>query len=193
VSAVTYEQALAAVQARLGHKAAKHCKRVAATAASLAVVYGVDADAAQLAGVLHDWDRETPADDLLGEARAAGLEVCEADVTVPYLLHARTGALGARGALPGLSADVVQAISRHTVGAPGMTPLDMVVYLADMIEPQRDYPGVDELRDAVGEVSLAELFARGYQRSVLHLIEARKRIHPETVSVWNELVAGDRR
>ena len=42
-----------------------------------------------------------------------------------------------------------------------MTPLDMVVYLADMIEPNRDYPGVQDLRDAVGAVSLSELFALG--------------------------------
>jgi predicted HD superfamily hydrolase involved in NAD metabolism len=193
VSAVTYANALAVVEARLGGKAAKHCKRVAATAAALAVVYGVDADAAQLAGLLHDWDRETSAEGLLGEARRLGLEVSEADAAVPYLLHARTGAQSAREALPGLPEAVVQAIARHTVGSPDMTPLDMVVYLADMIEPHRDFPGVDALRDAVGAVTLPELFARGYQRSVQHLVEARKRIHPDTVAVWNSLVAGEAR
>ena len=189
---VRYEDALAALEAHLGHKAAKHCKRVAATAAALAVVYGVDADSARLAGLLHDWNREMSAADLLGEAERAGLEVTEADRSNPYLLHARTGALAAREALPGLPDDVVQAISRHTVGAAGMTPLDMVVYLADMIEPHRDFAGVEELRDAVGVVPLAELFALGYQHSMRHLVDSRRRIHPETVAVWNDLVAGER-
>lgn len=192
MSEVRYEDALAAVEARLGHKAAKHCRRVAATAAALAVTYGADADAARLAGVLHDWDRETSPDELLGEAKRAGLPISDADEANPHLLHARTGALAAREALAGLPAPVVQAISRHTIGAPDMTPLDMVVYLADMIEPHRDFPGVQELRDAVGRVSLAELFALGYQQSMRHLVDARKRIHPETVAVWNELVAGER-
>ena len=60
MSRVTYADALGAVETRLGHKAAKHCKRVATTAAALAVLYGVDADSARIAGVLHDWDRERP-------------------------------------------------------------------------------------------------------------------------------------
>lgn len=188
---VSYEDALAAIEARLGHKAAKHCKRVAATAVALAMAYGVDPDSARLAGLLHDWDRETPPDALLGEARAAGLEVSDADEASPHLLHARTGAVAAREALPGLPADVVDAISRHTIGAPDMTPLDMVVYLADMIEPHRDYVGVQELRDAVGAVPLGELFALAYQESMRHLVDARKRMHPLTVDVWNSFVASD--
>jgi len=192
VSEVRYEDGLAAIEARLGHKATKHCERVAATAAALAVAYGADADAARLAGLLHDWDRESAPEELLGEAKRAGIEITDADEANPHLLHARTGALAARAALPGLSEQVVQAISRHTIGAPDMTPLDMVVYLADMIEPRRDYPGVQELRDAVSAVSLGELFALGYQMSMRHLVDARKRIHPQTVAVWNALVAGDR-
>ncbi len=65
----------------------------------------------------------------------------------------------------------MQAVARHTVGAPDMTDLDMVVYLADMIEPAATYPGVDELREAVGDgLALRELFALGYQLSVMHLV-----------------------
>ena len=88
---------------------------------------------------------------------------------------------------------MVQAIARHTVGAPEMTDLDRVVYLADMLEPARTYRGVDKLRQAVGEVSLPELFALGYRVSVMHLLRTRRRIHPETVAVWNSLVAGEAR
>lgn len=189
---VRYEAAVAAVEARLGHKAAKHCKRVAATAAALALLYGVDADDARLAGLLHDWDRDVARGELLGRAQARGLPVTDADEANPYLLHARTGALAVREAFPALSDEIVQAISRHTIGAPDMAPLDMVVYLADMIEPHRDYPGVEELRDAVGVVSLGDLFALGYQQSMRHLIDGRRRIHPASVAVWNALVGGDR-
>ena len=74
-----------------------------------------------------------------------------------------------------------------------MSDLDMVVYLADMIEPDRGFPGVDDLREAVGTVPLPDLFALGYQHSVSHLVSARRRIHPATVAVWNTLVAGDGR
>jgi HD superfamily phosphohydrolase YqeK len=112
---------------------------------------------------------------------------------MPHLLHARTGARSAAEALPGLSADVVAAIARHTLGDVGMTPLDMVVYLADMIESHRDYPGVEELRGAVGAVSLPELFALGYQQTIRYLVGVRGEIHPRTVDVWNTYVAGGSR
>ena len=121
------------------------------------------------------------------------MTLSEAELAHPHLLHARTGAAGLRGALPGVPDEVVAAVSHHTVGALDMTPLDMVVYLADMIEPNRDYPGVVALRDAVGSVSLEELFALGYQQSLLHLVTARKCMHPDTVKVWNRYVAGGTR
>ena len=193
MTAVSYDEALAALEARLGKKATKHCKRVSEAAVVLAIAYGVDLDLARLAGLLHDWDREQSPDELLASAKAAGIEIAPADEATPRLLHARTGALAARAALPGLPDEVVNAISRHTIGALGMSDLDMVIYMADMIESHRDYLGVNELRDAVGAVSLAEVFALGYRQSVHHLVEARKLIHPVTIDVWNEYVAGEPR
>ena len=189
---VSYEDALEAVRSRLNAKNAKHSKRVAATAADLASAYGVDVEEARLAGILHDFDRERGGEELLATARGAGLVVSDGDLANPHLLHSRAGALDARDALPGLPDAVVQAISRHTLGAPDMSDLDMVIYLADMIEPHRDYAGVDDLRAAVGKSPLRDLFAIAYQQSVCYLVEARRYIHPQTVDVWNWIVSGDR-
>ena len=193
MSPATYDEAFAAITARLTAKAAKHCSRVAESATVLALAYGVDPELARLAGVLHDWDRQRAPEELLAEARDAGIEITRADEVTPHLLHARTGAVSAAAALPGLAPEVEDAISRHTVGAPEMTPLDMVVYLADMIESHRDFDGVEALRDAVGTASLCELFALGYQQSMRHLVDSRKYMHPTTVDVWNHFVAGETR
>jgi predicted HD superfamily hydrolase involved in NAD metabolism len=193
VAPVSFDEALAAVRKRLGERGAEHCARVADTAGGLAAAYGVDVDSARLAGLLHDWDRDRPRDELVEAARGEGLDVTPTDEAVPYLLHARTGSLSVARAFPGLSPQIITAIARHTVGARDMTALDQVVYLADMMEPARDYPGVDELRSAVGTASLRELFALGYQLSVMHLVRKRRRIHPETIDVWNALVAGESR
>ena len=190
---VSFDEALSAVRGRLGERGAGHCARVADTAGELAAVYGVDVELARLAGVLHDWDRDRSRGDLLDAARSCGLRVAPIDEAVPYLLHAQTGAAGIAEAFPGLPDSVVQAVARHTVGARDMTDLDEVVYLADMMEPAREFPGVDDLRSAVGITSLSELFALGYQLSVMHLVRKRRRIHPETVDVWNTLVAGEPR
>lgn len=184
-----FERALQALQSRLGPAAFEHCIRVAATAQALAAVYGVSEEDALLAGLLHDWDRELSDAELVARAGDLGVDSSEADARSPYLLHARTGAAELTSVLPGLQPRILAAIERHTVGAPDMSDLDMVVWLADMLEPARSFDGVDDLRELVGTVPLGELFARGYQHSVEHLVSSRKAIHPDTVSVWNALVA----
>ncbi len=188
----TYEQALAVLELRLGPAALGHSVRVADTAAALAMIYGADADDARLAGLLHDWDRELDETELVAAARSRGVEQCTADEAVPYLLHARTGARAVAEALPGIGDEVLRAIERHTVGAADMSELDMILYVADMIEPGRTYKGVDDLREAVGSLSLESLFAEAYRHSVKHLVKERRFIHPSTVDVWNAHVARER-
>lgn len=190
MAAISFDRALRAVSERLSPGATEHCLRVSETAGGLAETYGVDTEAARLAGLLHDWDREQGGERLLASARDAGLAVSAVDEQVPYLLHPYTGAIDLAEALPGLSEAVLSAVRNHTVGAPDMGDLDKVVFLADMIEPGRDYPDIDDIRSAVGQVSLDELFALGYQRSIANLVRQRRRIHPDTVAVWNALVAG---
>ena len=193
MTTVSFQAAFEALRDRLDEHAWAHCERVALASGELAAAYGVDTALASLAGLLHDWDRELSADELLAAATEAGIALTPADEALPYLLHARTGAHGIAEALPQVPAEVLSAVSRHTLGSPDMSDLEMVVFVADMIEPAREYPGVDELRSVVGSVSLGELFFRAYQQSIAHLVSARRYIHPETVAVWNALVAGGRR
>lgn len=190
---VTYPSAEKSLSARLSPGAFAHSRGVAQTAAELAQRFGVDVGLARLGGLLHDWDCELPREELVSSAVAAGLEITQADAAVPYLLHARTGASALREAFPDLPAEVIAAVEHHTVGSAEMSDLDKVVYVADMIEPGRDYEGVEGLRQVARTSMLDELFAAAYQQSVAHLVRCRKRIHPQTVAVWNALVAGDRR
>jgi predicted HD superfamily hydrolase involved in NAD metabolism len=182
----------AALAARLSDAAFAHSVRTAETAVDMAEAYGADVGQARIAGLLHDWDREATADELVTLARARG-DVHEVELAQPKLLHARTGAEGARKAFPDLPEAVYSAIEKHTIGAVEMSDLDRVVYLADMIEPSRDWPGVDELRRCVGEVPLDEMFFVGYRMSLQSLLRRNKRLHPDTVAVWNSLVSKYRR
>lgn len=110
----------------------------------------------------------------------------------PRLLHGPTAAAELVRAYPDLSADVVQAIARHTAAAVGMSDLDMIIYIADAIEPSRDFDGLDELRAAIGAVPLEELFMMTFNHILLTLVERRRRLHPATVEVWNHYVARSR-
>lgn len=187
-SSVSYEQAERALEIRLSAGALAHSRRVAQSAAELAEVYGVDVEDARLAGLLHDWDRDLSDEALLTEAKALGLNITKVDRQIPYLLHAQTGAASAALALPGLDARIVDAIGRHTVGAQDMSDLDRVVYVADTFEPGRKHARLDPIRDAVGTVSLDELFKISYAASIKRLVERERPIHPDTVAVWNSLV-----
>ncbi|TLM98187.1 MAG: HDIG domain-containing protein, partial [Actinobacteria bacterium] len=69
----SFETAHEALRARHSDKAYEHSVRTAATAEQLALIYGVDAVSARLAGLLHDWDRELDSDAVTTAAHAAGV------------------------------------------------------------------------------------------------------------------------
>jgi predicted HD superfamily hydrolase involved in NAD metabolism len=187
-----YDEALRAVFKRLEPDSAEHCVAVAETAARLAETYDVDVPAARIAGLLHDWSRDEDPQALIERCRDAEETLSEVDRAVPYLVHARCGALDLQEVFPDITADILDAVRYHTTGRASMENLDKVIYIADMIEPRRGFPGVEELRAAVGEVSLEELYARAYAASILHLVRGRRRIHPDTVEAWNAIVGGER-
>lgn len=190
--APAYESVRDAVASRLSPGAFAHSERVAETAAGLAGHYGLDADEARLAGLLHDWHRELTGDELIARASALGIEVTGADEEVPYLLHGPVAARELPAVFPDLSAGVLEAIAAHTYGAVPMPPLAMAVYVADVIEPGRDHHGVERIREDVGEATLSELFADAYAASLKHIIKRRRPIHPCTLEVWNRIVMGER-
>jgi len=166
------------VAARLGEKSLGHCERVAEVATVLAGRFGVDKADAELAGLLHDYARDDGAELLLEEAHALGVPSIPFEREHAFLLHARVGAAQVRRDLPGVGEAVLSAIAVHTVGGVPMSDLDRIVFLADMIEPARDYPGVAEVRAACETGPLSESFRVGYGRSVRHVIERGRPVHP---------------
>lgn len=179
-----------ALSERLGEDSLAHSRSTAEMAGLLATVYCLDVETARVSALLHDWDRDLSDADLLFSAAEKGLAVTEVDRAVPYLLHARTGAAAVSEAFPEIDGEVVSAISVHTAGDAAMSELAKVLYIADTIEPLREYEGVDALREAVGNVSLHDLFALCYSESLVHLVRSRRPIHPDTLAVWNAQVAG---
>ena len=175
---------------RLKPRRFDHVLSVSDTAAALAEAYGADVRKARLAGLLHDWDKEHSDDEIRQRARDLGVDVDPLVLeTMPRLLHGPTAAAALGREFPCIPADVLQAIERHTAAATGMSDLDMIVYVADAIEPKRAFGVLDELRSAAGKVPLEELFLMTFEHILLTLVKRRKRLHPATVEVWNHYVA----
>jgi predicted HD superfamily hydrolase involved in NAD metabolism len=168
---------------RLSRRSLEHSERTAACARVLAARFGVDADGAELAGLLHDYARDVARGDMVAEAEELGVSVLPVEQEHPYLLHARLGAALVRRDLPGVGEAVLSAVAVHTVGGLPMSDLDKVTYLADMIEPARDFAGVDQLRVACEVDSLEECFRIGYGMSLRHVRETGRPVHPVSGAV----------
>ena len=186
-----FEARKAELENRVGKKRYKHIMGVVEAAERLAKRYGVDWRKARLAGLLHDWDKAMDDDEARARARELGLDKTLDPFVIehmPRVLHAHTAAAALGRDFPQIPADVLQAIDRHTVAAIDMDPLDMVVYIADAIEPGRQYGKIDELREAEKTSTLEELYFKTYAYWVFLLLERGKTFHPDTMRIWNSNV-----
>ena len=111
----------------------------------LAERWGCDPDAAAEAGILHDCTKKLELSDQLLLSDKYGIINDTVETANTKLLHAKTGAAVAKDRF-GVPLEIENAIRWHTTGKPDMTTLEKVLYMADYIEPSRDFDGVDELR-----------------------------------------------
>ena len=116
------------------------------TAEELARVYGADPEHARRAGILHDVTKALSGDDQLRLCEKYGIILSDFERTHTKLLHAVTGAAVAEH-LFGECREVCQAIRWHTSGHADMTTLEKIIYIADYMEPNRNFPGVEKLRE----------------------------------------------
>lgn len=114
-------------------------------AVRLAMRWGEDPELAAEAGILHDITKSLSFDEQLQLCEKYGIINDNSELEAPKLLHAKTGAALARD-LFGVSDTVYAAIRWHTTGKPDMSLFEKILYLADYIEPTRDFEGIDELR-----------------------------------------------
>ena len=101
------------------------------------------------------------------------------------LLHGPVAAYELPQLFPELSPAVFQAVDRHTVGACDMTPLDMVVFVADAIEPNRHGDYAHALRKMVGESTLDELFFSCFAQGLVYVIQSGRYLYPTAITIYN--------
>lgn len=165
-----------------------HSLGVAATAASLAFAYNVNAFDAYAAGLIHDWDKVLDDDELLARALRYGIEIEGAPALAVPLLHGPVAARELPELFPELDRGIFQAVARHTVAATDMTPLDMVVFTADAIEPGRRGDYADRLREMVGDVSLEELFFTCFAQGLIYVMQTKRYLYPSAARIYNHYV-----
>ena len=140
---------------------------------------------ARRAALLHDCTKKLGLEDQLALAERYGVGLDDLERRALKLLHAKTGAAVA-AAVFGTDGEVTGAIRWHTTGRADMTLLEKIVYLADYIEPTRDFPGVEELRRACYEDLDAGLLL-GLEMTIREMEERGAPIHTKTLEARDAL------
>lgn len=165
----------------------EHCLRVMETSNKLAIKYGVDVKKAKTAGLIHDCAKYDSLDKILQQVEEFGIILDKDTEDNKHLIHADLGAYIANKKYGIEDKEILDSIKYHTIGRKNMTKLDKIIYLADIIEPKRNFPGVDEIRERTFK-DLDDGLIFALDKSIIYLIGLNKKIHPNTIEARNSLI-----
>ena len=165
-----------------------HSIGVADSARDLAKIYGADEEKAYLAGLLHDVAKNMPKDEQLQLMEKGGITLSQTEKNNPALWHAMAGECYLRLEMGITDPEILGSVRYHTTGKSGMSLMEKIIYIADYISAERNYPDVEVMRDlslnhSLEEASLYSLIYTFNKQTKLQGI-----IHPDSVEYYNELI-----
>lgn len=179
----------------VSEKRLKHTLGVAEAAKEIAKTHfpALDLKQVELAALMHDFTKEYSVERQLELCAKYGIELSEDEKNTPKLLHSKTGAMIASDRF-GLSTEICNAIFWHTTGRAGMSPFEIVIYLADYIEEFRDDPSCIKLREFYKTAlkkerdkttALHKTLVRSFDTTIKHLISEDRTICKDTFEARN--------
>ena len=163
-----------------------HSLGVAKSARHLAELYGSDPEKAYFAGLMHDVMKNAAPEEQLQMIKKADIILSSSERLNRKLWHAIAGAAFLKLELNITDPDIIGAVRWHTTGKANMTTLEKVIYLADYIEPNRDFDGVEDLRRVVWE-DLDRGLAMGLAMTVEEMKERGNPVHHNTLEALEYL------
>lgn len=186
------EQMISYVKSKINDKRFTHSVDTAKMAVLLAKEYGADENKAYIAGLLHDVAKGMTREALEKAAEENGIELDEYEKLNPELIHGRIGAAMVRNDLGIDDEEILSAIKWHTTGHKNMTLLEKIIYLADIIEPGRNFKETDELREAAyRDIDEAMITGLGH---VMNFVKSRGlTLHPNSIEAYESLKTGGKK
>lgn len=179
------EKALRLVKEQLTERRYVHTIGVMEAALELAERYGVDKEKAELAAIFHDYakfrDKEEMRRIIIDQKMPQDLLQFHDE-----LWHAPVGAYLVEKEAGISDAEVLEAIRCHTSGKINMSMLDKVLYVADYIEPGRDFPGVEQVRESA-KSSLDIAVIQSMKNTITYLLKRSQPIYPDTFHAYNDM------
>lgn len=180
------DQLLTKISKQLKPARFAHVQRVEQTAVKLAKQYGVEVEKASIAGLVHDYAKQRPDEDFIEAIHHYQLDPDLVNWN-NAIWHGLVGAELIKAELGIDDEDILNAVRYHTTGNRYMTKLAQIIYMADYIEPARDFDGVEKARLLTSQ-SLELAVAYQTKHTLLYLLENNQRIYPKTIDTYNAWV-----
>ena len=162
----------------------RHCVGVMKTARELAIINGANQRKAEIAGILHDITKHFTEKQQLQLVQKYDINVDEMQLRYPKILHGLTASYVVKYELGIDDREILSAIKYHSTAKPRMTPLEMIVWAADFVDPTRDYEDIDYYRDLVyNDLKTANFKLLAY--TLQDLASRGKYIHKDTFNAYN--------
>lgn len=175
------------IKLTLSQKRFEHSLNVELEAIKLAEIYGSDVQKARVAAIAHDVAKANSDEELLRMAQSYSLKIDEIEYNFPQLLHGPVAAHICSTKFGISDQDVLNAIKYHTTGRKSMSLLEKVVYLSDVIEPGRDFPGISDIREiALKDIDRALILS--CNSTLIYITKKNYLIHPLTIEFRNSLL-----
>lgn len=179
----TREEIIEEVAKTMSEQRMAHVLRVEETALQLAEKYDADLEKVSLAALIHDIAKQQDDNEMRDIIISENLDL-ELLQFGNAIWHGPVGAVLARRQFDIEDEEILDAIEAHTVGAPEMTLIGQIIFVADYIEPGRDFNGVGKARE-LAEESLAAVVKYQIQETIRKLILDESRIYPKAIDTYN--------
>lgn len=183
------EELLELLQENLSQKRYEHVLRVEEVGIQLAERYGGSVEKASIACLLHDLkkqeDDQTSRQTIIAENLPLNLLDFGNSVW-----HGPVAAVYAQKQLDVSDEDILNAVKNHTVGSEHMSMLEKIVFVADYIEPARNFPAVEKARK-LAEKSLDAVVGYASRQTLKHLLENKQKIYPQTILTYNKYLMAE--
>ncbi|WP_432408930.1 bis(5'-nucleosyl)-tetraphosphatase (symmetrical) YqeK [Wukongibacter sp. M2B1] len=175
------------IKDKLPHRRYKHSLGVCESAAWLAKKYNECPNKAKVAGLLHDYAKYLNDYDSREYVEEFQIEIDEVIDFNIDLAHGLIAAELIRSRFNIMDEEILNAVRYHTIGRKNMTNLEKIIYLADYIEPNRKFPGVEEIRN-VSKHDLNKAVLMTLDNSIKHVISKGLLIHNNSILARNALI-----
>lgn len=172
----------------LSTKLFTHALATGDMARQLAKIYKSDEEKAHLTGVLHDCAKNMSKKELLLYAHSHKIPVDSIALIQPSLLHGAVGANIANLEFGIDDPEILRAIEIHSTGSKGMSLLDKILYVADSAEPNRDYEGVEIIREFAFSGELDKALLQAMNIKLTYVLDKRIMIHLDSIEAWNDII-----